>query len=146
MIVLNPTDHISELYVKKQLASLLLEQALPATPDSAKANALNEQFQSVFTDEDMQNLTSCKILFPDMSAINFDIDGVIKQLHKFNTSKTNGLDNTPVRILEENSMECKAMFIICFVSYTSMAYCHIIGLIPLCALFTIKQDIRASVP
>ena len=41
---------------------------------------LNEQFQSVFTDEDMQNLLSCKKLFPDMTEINFDLDGVIKQL------------------------------------------------------------------
>ena len=52
---------------------------LPATSDCAKANVLNEQFQSVYTDEDMQNLPSCKKLFPDMTEINFDIDGIIKQ-------------------------------------------------------------------
>ena len=36
---------------------------LPATSDCAKANVLNEKFQSVFTDEDMQNLPSCKNCF-----------------------------------------------------------------------------------
>ena len=40
---------------------------LPEAFDFAKANVFNEQFQSVFTDEDMQNLTSCKKLFQDMT-------------------------------------------------------------------------------
>ena len=55
---------------------------LPATSDCAIANVLNERFQSVLTDEDMQNLPSCKKLFPDMTEINLDIDGIIKQLQK----------------------------------------------------------------
>ena len=46
------------------------------------AGRLSEQFKSVFTDDDMQNLPFCKKLFPDMTEINFDLDGVIKQLQK----------------------------------------------------------------
>ena len=61
--------------------TLRSSHGLPATSDCAKANALNEQ-QSVFTDEDMQNLPSCKKLFPDMTKINFDIHGVIKLIKK----------------------------------------------------------------
>ena len=70
--------------------TLRTSSGLPATSDCAKANVLNEQFQSVFTDEDMENLPSCKKLFPDMTEINFDIDGIIKQLQKINPNKANG--------------------------------------------------------
>ena len=84
---------------------------LPATSDCAKANVLNEQFQSVFSDEDMQNLPSCKKLFPDMTEINFDIDDVIKQLQKINLNKANGPDKVPARILKETALECGAMFL-----------------------------------
>ena len=71
---------------------------------------LNEQFQSVFTDEDMQNLPSCKKLFPDMTEINFEIDGIIKQLQNVNPNKANGPDKVPPRFLKETAMECGAMF------------------------------------
>ena len=60
--------------------TLRISSGLPLTYDCTKANMLNKQFQSVFTDENMQNLPSCKKLFPDITEINFDIDGVIKQL------------------------------------------------------------------
>ena len=83
---------------------------LPATSDCAKSNVSNEQFQSVFTDEDMQNLPSCKKLFPDMTEINFDLDSVIKQLQKINPNRANGPDKAPARFLSENAMECGAMF------------------------------------
>ena len=53
------------------IPTLRTSSGLPATSDCAKANVLNEQFQSVFTDEDMQNLPSCKNLFPDMTEIIF---------------------------------------------------------------------------
>ena len=55
---------------------------LPATSDWAKAKALNEQFQSVLTYQDMLDLPSCKNLFPDMTEVYFKIDGVVKQLQK----------------------------------------------------------------
>ena len=43
--------------------TLRTNSRLPATSDCAKANVLNEQFQYVFTDEDIQNLPSCKSCF-----------------------------------------------------------------------------------
>ena len=92
------------------IPTLRTSSGLPATSDCAKANVLNEQFQSVFTDEDMQNLPSCKKLFPDMTEINFDIDGIIKQLQKINPNKANGPDKIPARFLKETAMECGAMF------------------------------------
>ena len=82
------------------MAFLLLEQALVYQQHlTAKANVLNEQFQFVFTDEDMQNLPSCEKLYPDMTEINFDIDGVIKQCKK-NPNKANGPDKVPARFLK----------------------------------------------
>ena len=71
---------------------------------------LNEQFQSVFTDNYMQNLPSCKKLFPDMTEINYDIDVVIKQLQKINPNKANCPDKVLARFLKETTMECGAMF------------------------------------
>ena len=61
------------------IPTLRISSGLPATSDCAKANVLSEQFQSVFTDEDVQDLPSCKKLFPDMTEIKFDLDGVTKQ-------------------------------------------------------------------
>ena len=64
------------------IPTLRTGSGLPATSYCAKANAPNGQFQSVFTDDDMQNLSSCKKLFADMTERNLNIDGVIKQLKK----------------------------------------------------------------
>ena len=58
---------------------------------------LIEQFQSVFTDDDMQNIPSCKKLILNMTEINLDIDGVIKQLQRIDPIKANDLDEVPTR-------------------------------------------------
>ena len=42
------------------IPTLRTSSGLQATSDCAKANVLNEQFQSVFTDYDMQNIPSCE--------------------------------------------------------------------------------------
>ena len=99
---------------------------------------LNEQFQSVFTDENKQNLPSCKELFPDMTEINFDIDGVIKIK---NHSKANGPDKVPARFLKETAMDAELCFIICYVSHTSMAHYHLIALMLWYALSIKRQEI-----
>ena len=92
------------------ILTLSISSGLPATSDCTKANTLIEQFQSVFTDEDMQNLPSCNKLFPDMSEINFDNDGVIKQLQEIIHSKANGSGKVPAIFLKEAVMKCGAMF------------------------------------
>ena len=58
---------------------------------------------------DMQSLPSCKKLHPDMTKVNFDIDGVIKQLQKISPSKANGPDKVLERFLKETALECGAM-------------------------------------
>ena len=55
-----------------------------------------KQFQSVVTDEDMQNLPSCKKCFPDMTEIN--------------PNKANGPDKVPARFQKETAMECGVKF------------------------------------
>ena len=64
---------------KTGIPTLRTNSCLPETSHSAKANVLSEQFQSVFTDEERQNLPCCKKRLPDMAEINFDIGGSIKQ-------------------------------------------------------------------
>ena len=53
----------------------------------------------------MQNLPSCKKLFPHMIEINFSIDDVIKQLQKINRHKGD-IDKVLARFLQETAMEC----------------------------------------
>ena len=85
MIALYPFGHIQEPYIEKKLAFIFIEKSLIYQQHpTAEANALNEQFQPVYTDEDMVNLPSCKKLFPYMTKINFDIYGVIKQTKNYN--------------------------------------------------------------
>ena len=45
-----------------------------------------------------------------MTEINFDIDGVIKQLQRINPNNTIGPDKVPAIFLKETVMECGAMF------------------------------------
>ena len=69
-------SYIGALHRETGIPTIRTIYGLTATSDCAKANVLNEQFQYVFTDDDMQNLASCENLFPDMTEINFYIDGV----------------------------------------------------------------------
>ena len=45
------------------IPTLRTSAGLPAAYDCAKADVLSEQFQSVFTDDDMQNIQSCRKQF-----------------------------------------------------------------------------------
>ena len=45
-----------------------------------------------------------------MTEINFNLDGVIKQLQRINPNKANGPDKVLARFLKETVMECGAMF------------------------------------
>ncbi|XP_072042992.1 uncharacterized protein [Amphiura filiformis] len=75
-----------------------------ATDSAAKAEALNKQYQSVYTQEDTSS-------FPDMGPspytampdINFTTNGIEKLLSKLNPRKACGPDLVPIRILKETA-------------------------------------------
>ena len=67
---------------------------------SEKANILNEQFCSVFTEEDMNSMPDLgESPHPDMPDIQVTVQGVHKLLKNLNPSKAAGPDNIPCRLL-----------------------------------------------
>ena len=79
--------------------------------DSAKAEALREQYDSVFVEEYLSNLPlmppspcECK---PD---IKFSAEGVKKQLLKIKIDKASGPDLIPARILRDAASELAVVF------------------------------------
>ena len=71
-----------------------------------KAEALNKQFESVFTNEDMNNIPDLgKTTTPDIRSINIKVEGVAKLLKNINPKKANGPDQISCRILKETATE-----------------------------------------
>ena len=78
----------------------LRKEGLTYSDAAAKANILNEQFCSVFTTEDMQNLPDLgESPYPDMPNIEVTVQGVHKLLRNLNPRKACGPDNIPCRLL-----------------------------------------------
>lgn len=92
------------------IPTLRTSSGIPATSDHAKANALNDQFCSVFTHEDSTNLPPCTKRIPDMPDISFSVEGIIKQFKSINPNKASGPDLMPARLLKESAVECGDMF------------------------------------
>jgi hypothetical protein len=67
---------------------------------TAKATILEEQFSSVFTDEDATNMPNLEPSpHPDMPDINISTHGIKKLLERLNPRKATGPDNIPCRLL-----------------------------------------------
>ena len=68
-----------------------------------KANILNDQFQSVFTREDIetQSLPSMPILYPVMSDIQITREGVRRLLKNLKAHKAPGPDGMTPRVMKE---------------------------------------------
>ncbi len=67
----------------------------------AKSDILNEQFCSVFTDEDLCTIPSLgSDQHPDMQDINVSVTGVTKLLMNINLRKASGPDKIPGRLLQ----------------------------------------------
>ncbi len=73
-----------------------------ATTALEKANALNNKFQSIFTNEDCQNLPSVDNgTVPQMPTINVTTEGVVKLLKDLKPHKAPGPDNITPKVLKE---------------------------------------------
>ena len=71
-----------------------------------KANILNQQFASVFTEEDMDNLPDLGISpTPEMNKISINTEGVQNLLQHLKPSKATGPDDIPAKFLKEVSIE-----------------------------------------
>ena len=71
-----------------------------------KANILNRQYQSQFTDEDKSEIPQPEgDPSPTMPDIHVTTEGVLKLLQKLNVNKASGPDMIPARLLKELSKE-----------------------------------------
>ena len=67
-----------------------------------KAEALNHQFVSVFTDENTSSQPKLNgSPSPDIDHLEITVEGVRKLLSNVNPKKANGPDNIPNRVLKE---------------------------------------------
>ena len=72
------------------------------TDSKGKADVLNQQYQSVFTKEKTGTLPDIgESSIPSITDIIFTIPGIEKLLKGLDTSKSNGPDEIPLRILKE---------------------------------------------
>lgn len=91
------------------------------TTDKGIAEALNSQFSSVFTEEDVHSLPSKgESPFGNIPDLSIAQNGVIKQLQGLNCNKASGPDNIPSRFLHDYATELGPMLhFICVQSYNS---------------------------
>ena len=75
----------------------------PIINDRDKANALNNQFSSGFTQEKHPIPQIAPSTYPNIPLLEIGIDGVIKQLENLNQNKATGPDELPARVLKETA-------------------------------------------
>ena len=75
----------------------------PITNDCDKANALNNQFTSVFTSERYPIPVIDHPLYSSMPPLDIGTNGIIKQLKNLNQNKATGPDELPARVLKETA-------------------------------------------
>ena len=93
-----------------KIPTLQTKSGIPAATDQGKANALVNQFSSVFTKENLENLPSLPQDFPDMPDITFGEEGVLKLFNNINPSKAGGPDHIPSRFLKETAKEIAPIY------------------------------------
>ena len=75
------------------------------TTDHDKANALNDHFKSVFTNEQLPIPTKGSSPFPSIKTLEIGLNSIIKQLEAVNPNKAPGPDEIPAKILKETAKE-----------------------------------------
>ena len=86
--------------------SLRLSNNRVCSSDSSKAEALREQYDSVFMEEDLTNLPQMPPSpYECMPDITFSADGVKKQLRKIKIDKASTPDLIPARVLRDAASE-----------------------------------------
>ena len=87
----------------QSVATLCVQNELKTSPVS-KAEALNQQFYSVFTRENNDVPPVNLPRYPNMDNIEFTTQGIVKLLQKLKPGKSAGPDNIPTRILKEYAL------------------------------------------
>ncbi len=95
--------YIKSLNKDKTGTSPLKDSGILHTDSQAKAEILSRQFESVFTEEDLDHMPQLPQdkQQPSMSPIQVTTNGVEKLLRNLDPKKATGPDNVPIRILKE---------------------------------------------
>lgn len=95
--------------------SPLLSDGEYVSDSARKAEILNQQYTSVFTVEDTQNMPVLGASpFNDMPRIQIDANGVTKLLTGLNPNKASGPDGIPARVLKETASVISPILTIIF--------------------------------
>ena len=90
---------------KQGIPTLVTKDNKSAETDAQKAEALNDQFTSVFTKTEYESVPLEKDQTKEMPAITITVKGVEKILKGINPSKAKGPDNIHPRVLKELASE-----------------------------------------
>ena len=122
-------SYLKLLHTESQGIPALVSNNHVCSSDSAKAEALREQYDSVFVEEDLRNL-------PEMPDMIFSTEGVKNQLLKIKIDKACGPDLIPARILCDAASELAVVFSSLFQqSYHAGTLPHAWKLANICAFF-----------
>ena len=81
------------------VAPLKHQNSLNGNPRD-KAEILNDQFYSVFTHEDLSDLSQCADpAYSSIPDVSFSTDGILKLIKSLNINKASGTDNISARVL-----------------------------------------------
>ena len=84
-----------------------------------KAEILNNQFFSVFTEEDLSYIPETSCLFPVMPDVSFNTEGIYKLLLDLNIHKSPGPDEIPSQILKRCATEIAPVLQIIFKAFNN---------------------------
>ena len=95
---------------KTGVPTLESKSGIPAATNQSKANALVNQFSSVFTKENLDDIPQVPKKFPDMPDITFGEEGIKKLLKNVKPHKAGGPDRVPARFLKETANEIAPVY------------------------------------
>ena len=95
---------------KGEIPSLKTREGILTATDADKSNALVNQFSSVFTKENLDNLPELHKEFPDMPQITFSKEGIAKLLKNVKPDKASGPDKIPAKFLKEAADDLAKMY------------------------------------
>ena len=92
--------HVKSLRKDRTGITPLKFNGMTISSSENKAEVLNTQLFSVFTDEDTSYIPEVLYSFPDMPGISFNTEGIYKLLNELNINKSPGPDKIPTRVLK----------------------------------------------
>ena len=109
-VPLKSFGNISSLRKDHVGVSTLSSGGKQVTDSFDKAKLLNNQFHSVFTNENLTDIPTAESSYPSMPEISFSTEGIFKLLCELDTNKSSGPDEIPsmVCVLQKSHQYSKS--------------------------------------